>query len=164
MCIRDSLAPEETALASFHARLRIERRILFAAQCLAGELDEMVSNEADAEYGLDLAPPQSIMDGAPERPAIIRQDPKIEHDPECHHRRARKIGPSELAGSGRNQTVRKSGVDLMLEAREQPLGIVRIGDRAAPHRHNLDIGPQKVHVAFAVFIADETSIPLEPVP
>src|ERR1700688_2009283 len=124
----------------------------------------MISNEADAEYGLDLAPSQSIMDGAPERPAIIRQDSEIEHDPECHHRRARKIGPSELAGSGRNQTVRKSGVDLMLEAREQPLRIVRIGNRAAPHRHNLVIGPQEVDVALTTLIDDETPIPLEPIP
>jgi hypothetical protein len=58
-------APGETATAAFLARLRIERRVLFAAQCLAGELDEMVGNEADAKYGLDLAPSQSIVDGAP---------------------------------------------------------------------------------------------------
>src|SRR5664280_1352900 len=108
-----SLSCPGSATAPSQARLRIERRILFAAQCLPGELDEMVGNEADAEYGLDLASPQSIMDGAPERPAIIRQYPEIEHDPECHHRRTRKIGPSELAGSGRNQTVRESGIDLM---------------------------------------------------
>src|ERR1039458_4876064 len=115
-------------------RLRIERRILFAAQCLAGELDEMVGNEADAENGLDLAPSQSIMDGAPERPAIIRQDSEIEDDPECHYRPTRKIGPSELAGRGRNQTVRESGIDLMLEAAEQPLRIVRIGNRSEERR------------------------------
>src|ERR1035438_1999169 len=84
-------APGETATAAFVARLRIERRVLFAAQCLAGELDEMVGNEADAKYGLDLAPSQSIVDGAPERPAIIRQNAEIEHDPESHHRSARQI-------------------------------------------------------------------------
>src|ERR1039458_3331674 len=42
--------------------------------------------------------------------------------------------------------------------------IVRIGNRAAPHRHNLVIGPQKADIAFAFFIAIKTPITLETIP
>ena len=46
------------ASALRRAAPRVERGVLFAAQGLARELDQMVRHEAHAEHGIDLAAPQ----------------------------------------------------------------------------------------------------------
>src|SRR5947209_19953352 len=51
--------------------LRVERGVLLAAQRLAGELDEVVADEGDAEHGIVLAAPEGVAGGAQERAAVV---------------------------------------------------------------------------------------------
>ena len=53
---------------------RVERRVLLAAQRLAGEPDQVVGDEAHAHHGVDLAVLEGVLGRAPEMPAVVRLD------------------------------------------------------------------------------------------
>ena len=118
----------------------------------------------DAQHGVDLPAPHRVARRAPERLAIIRQHADAPDDPERQHQRARQVRPVELALGGRNHPVDISCIDLVVEAREQPLRIVGVGDAAPPHGDDLIVRAQEPHVAFQRRIVLQPLRLLEPVP
>src|SRR5262249_2538624 len=76
---------------------RVVRRILLAAQRLAGELNEVMGDEPHAENGVDLPAPQRVARRPPERLAIIRENSDVTEDAEGEHQCARKVTALYLA-------------------------------------------------------------------
>src|SRR6516225_10235075 len=71
------------------ARLgRIVRCVLLAAQRLTGKLDEVVGDEGNAEYGIDLSAPRRMTRCTPERLVVIGAGAKVGNDPPGNYQRA----------------------------------------------------------------------------
>src|SRR6266436_6693287 len=98
------------------ARLgRVVRRILLAAQRLAGELNEVMGDEPHAENGVNLSAPQRVTRRPPERLAIIRENSDVQQDAEGEHQCTRQVPPVELAARRRDQAIDVGRIDLMVE-------------------------------------------------
>ena len=62
--------------------------ILFAAQRLARELDEVMGDEAHPKHGIDLAAAQGMARGAPERFAVVGDNADMQENAKGKHQRA----------------------------------------------------------------------------
>ena len=69
--------------------------------------------------------------------------PRCQQHPPRHHGAEAQVVPGQLALRGRDLAVHIGRVDLIAEALEQLLGIVRVSDRAPPHRHDLVVRAQE---------------------
>src|SRR5947209_20585348 len=127
-------------------------------------MDEVITHERRTEQAVDLAVLERMLCGAPERFAEVRQYADVQQRAPGQHRAAAQVRPCELALCRRYLAVDVSRLDLMTEALEQFLGIVRIGDRAAPHSDHLVVRAQEYDVAFARVIIEQASIALEAIP
>src|SRR5260370_36314061 len=126
--------PQRLSYRGFDCLAGIIGCILLAAQRLARKLNEVVRDEPYAENGVDLSARDRMSRCPPERFAVIGQDADVEHDPERQDEGAGNVRPVQSAARRGDHPVHIGRIDLVLEAREQPLGIVGVGDGAAPHR------------------------------
>src|SRR5277367_4811535 len=92
----------------------------------------MPRDEARAENRFDLTAAQRVPRRAPKCCSVVRYDPDPPDDIESEHDSALKVNLGELAFCWQPQAVRIGRVDLVAEASKQPLGRVRIRDRATP--------------------------------
>src|ERR1019366_2083337 len=104
-------SPGSSLLFPHFACLRVERGILFATDCLARELDEVMRDEAHAQSRVDLPTAQRVAKRAPERASVVRQQSDMEHDVEGKRRRATQVDPGQLAAGGTDHPVHICGID-----------------------------------------------------
>ena len=124
----------------------------------------MVRHETHAEHRIDLAAPQGVARGAPERLTVVRLETDLHQHVVGEHRRVAHVGEVELAARRRNHAVHIGRLHLVVEPIEQFLGIVGIADGAAPHRDHLVVGPYELDIALTQRVVIEAPGELETVP
>ena len=106
------------------AQRRIERCVLFAAQRLAREFDQVMGDEAHAEHRIEVTAPKGLGGRPPEMASIIRFDSDVEGQLEGEDRSEFQIRKCGLVPGRHDHPVAVGGIDLMREPRKQALGIV----------------------------------------
>ena len=125
----------------------------------------MIGDDAESERLVDLAAAQRMQRRAPERPAEIGANSDAPDNVEHQHQHGADVVPGELAAHRADLAIGVGRVDLMDEAREQPLRVVGVGDAAPPGLDHLVVRAQEAHIAFEPgVVGDQAAVAMQAVP